>query len=207
MIVCLLVFSSPLFAVEDAAALLKELNEKYLAADDIEIAFFHETVFADFDETSSGNGNLYIKRPGRMRWNYLKPSRQEIYIDNNTVTLYSPALEQVIISDMSERASSLVPLRLLLGKATLNDEFEVEVLSKGTSRLFTLTPKQHTLDEIEKIELTAEGVLIKSILMYLKNGNMTGLYFSDFKWNKGISDQVFEFIPEPGLEIIDQRKQ
>src|SRR6185295_11132212 len=88
-------------------------------------------------------GRLYLKRPGKLRWDYSQPTKQQVYVNDNKVWVYVPEHQQAVISSLAEENDSQLPIHLLSWAAELEREFEVHP-DKETETLaaLTLIPKE-----------------------------------------------------------------
>jgi outer membrane lipoprotein carrier protein len=106
--------------------------------------FFNElhTLQADFDQQvvdsehnviQSSQGHMWIKRPGRFRWDYETPYRQQIVADGERLWSYDEDLEQVTVQKVSDVLTS-TPAMLLSGGQPLEEVFVIEELKPSKSR-------------------------------------------------------------------------
>ena len=50
------------------------------------------------NQTIDARGTLYLKKPGRLRWEYQTPTPQEVVSDGTRLWIYTPELKQVNVS-------------------------------------------------------------------------------------------------------------
>src|SRR6185436_11567483 len=86
---------------------------------------------ADFSQSYRGGvlrtqtveqGNVSVKKPGRMRWVYVKPEKKEVVSDGRKIYLYIPQDRQVMVSDVNSDGSSTSAL-FLAGKGDISRDF------------------------------------------------------------------------------------
>src|SRR5438477_10723640 len=84
---------------------------------------------ADFTEIYQGAGiqreelgTLWLKKPGKMRWEYRSPEEKLFIGDGSNAWLYLPAEKQVRKSNMRKLEDLRSPLAFLLGKTKLEKE-------------------------------------------------------------------------------------
>ena len=92
------------------------------------------TLAADFKQVSfnkagqagqSSTGKFYLSRPGKFRWNYLKPFAQEIVSNTGKVWFYDADLEQVTTKKLDDSLGS-TPALLLTGQVDIEEKFILE---------------------------------------------------------------------------------
>src|SRR5437660_770954 len=86
---------------------------------------------AEFTEIYQGSGiertesgTLWLKKPGKMRWEYRSPEEKLFVGDGRDAWLYLPAARQVRKSSMRNLDDLRSPLAFLLGKAKLEKELQ-----------------------------------------------------------------------------------
>jgi outer membrane lipoprotein carrier protein len=147
-------------------------------------------------------GVVWIKRPGRMRWEYTEPEEKLFLSDGKSFYFYVPEDRQVIIQAQDDQRS--LAARLLFGEAGILEEFEAsldEPIEEGVLRV-RLVPRQEDA-ELERAYVDVEpSGLIRSILIEDIQGNRTLFRFEQLRENTGLADRLFEFKIPPGVEVI-----
>ncbi|MEQ1530643.1 MAG: outer membrane lipoprotein chaperone LolA [Methylococcales bacterium] len=146
-------------------------------------------------------GQFYLQRPGKFRWNYVKPFQQEIVSNSGKVWFYDTDLEQVTIKKLDESVGS-TPALLLSGDVPLETNYNIEQQGvDGDMQWIKLIPKSQ--DSSFKYVLIG---LQKSILagMELNDnfGQLTRIYFSNVKLNPPLKPTLFEFTPPKNADVI-----
>ena len=99
------------------------------------------TMQADFDQQvldgnrqllQSSQGHMWIMRPGRFRWDYETPYKQQLVADGERLWSYDEELEQVTVQPASEVLTS-TPAMLLSGDQPLELLFDIEESSATTA--------------------------------------------------------------------------
>src|SRR5262249_46240919 len=133
-------------ALQEVREVVKQLQARYEKTKDLQADFTQKTVIEGFERSIASSGKVYIKKPGRLRWNYLDPSVEDIYVNRDDVKVYVPEHKQVLVGKLTQMAASKAPLELLLGAAKLEESFDIEPTpgkgrGVGGIRLLTLVPK------------------------------------------------------------------
>ena len=125
---------------------VKQLQMRYEKTTDLQADFSQKTKIEGFERPVTSSGKVYIKKPGRLRWDYLDPATEQIYVNQDDVKVYVPEHKQVLVGKLTHMAASKAPLELLQGAAKLDESFEIQP-TKGRERgaaglpLLTLIPK------------------------------------------------------------------
>src|SRR5438046_9791867 len=54
------------------------------------------------NQTIPAQGTVYLKKGGKLRWEYKEPTKQEIVSDGKKLWVYTPQLHQVNVGDAPE---------------------------------------------------------------------------------------------------------
>jgi len=86
-----------LAAVASAAPTLDEavnaLEQAQRRVTDLKAPFRQAALNKALNRTVEARGTLYLKKPGRLRWEYQTPTPQEIVSDGTRLWIYTPALK------------------------------------------------------------------------------------------------------------------
>ena len=187
---------------------IKGLQSYLNNTDDFAASFIQVTQLQSFDEKQITRGEVYIMKPGKMRWEYQKPEPQTIVINNRHVWIYTPEENQVLKARVESLGTSAIYELFISNEIKINEMFNISaVKEKETSekpKLFLeLFPKNIDVN-INKviIELTKTDYQIKSFVTYDKLDNITTIKFTNVRRNKGLKPSIFNFkIPE-GVELL-----
>ena len=198
---------------DDLEALVKRVDARYAQIKDFQADFVQETRIQGFDTPLRSSGRVYLKKPGRLRWDYMEPSVEHIYVHQDQLAMYVPAHNQVLKGSLTMMVSTKAPLRLLQGVGKLAEHFSVAPTGAGEKGegglpLLTLIPKPVSgspPSSLVKIvsEIQPRTYLIQSLALHEKNGNVSTFRFSNFKVNKGLDDTVLILNPPEGVVIVE----
>ena len=199
-------------ALQEVREVVKQLQARYEKTKDIQADFAQKTLIEGFERPIMSSGKVYIKKPGRLRWNYLDPSVEDIYVNRDDVKVYVPEHNQVLVGKLTQMAASKAPLELLLGAAKLDESFDIEPTpgkgrGVGGIRLLTLLPKSREGDagrSLQKIvlEVFPKTYFIRAISLYEVSGNVANFEFSSLQSNIGLGDSLFDLKLPDGVEVV-----
>lgn len=187
--------------------IVTNLQKNYQEMKDYEATFIQETKIKAYPRKQRSSGNVFYKKPSRMRWNYDKPEKSEIVTDGKTVWMYTPALNQVMKTDFSTSGQSGVATAFLSGMGNLKKDFNIKQGDDKVNYQLILTPKNN-VDSVKTLILTVDKKrfnIIKSELTDLYE-NITTVMLDNFKLNKGLKKKLFQFVPPEGVDIVTQPK-
>ena len=174
------------------------------------------TLQAEFTETYRGagierseSGSLWLKKPGKMRWEYRSPREKLFLSDGKDAWFYIPGDRQVRRTSVKKLDDLRSPLGFLLGKTRL--EKELDGLSVAPD-VAPQTPGDTVLrgvpramaDRINEVVLeVTPDYRIARIQFEEADGSVTEYRFSEQRENVEFADQRFRFRPPPGVEIVE----
>jgi outer membrane lipoprotein carrier protein len=168
------------------------------------------TLQADFrQEVTDGNnkllqsseGHMWIKRPGRFRWDYETPYRQQLVADGKRLWSYDEDLEQVTVQKAADVLTS-TPAMLLSGEEPLEKVFNIEEeKAEGNEQYVLLVPKSDD-SNVTRIQLVFSGKVLVRIKADDNFGNTTVFSFTGFERNPALDDSVFIFSPPAGADVV-----
>lgn len=213
-------FALPVWAVDgstdekvwqDVRDAVKQLQARYEKMKDMQADFSQKTKIEGFERPVLSSGKVYIKKPGRLRWDYLDPASEQIYVTQDDVKVYVPEHKQVLIGKLTQMAASQAPLELLQGAAKLSESFDVEPTGKergpGGVPLITLIPKAKeslSTQNLQKIvvEVFPRSYFIRMVALHEISGNVAVFEFSNLKPNSGLGNEIFDFKIPPDAEVV-----
>jgi outer membrane lipoprotein carrier protein len=174
------------------------------------------TLQAEFIELYRGSGmertesgTLWLKKPGKMRWEYRSPKEKLFVSDGKDAWFYVPDDRQARKESAKKLDDVRSPLAFLLGKSRLEKEL------KGLSLAPDVPPSQAgnvvlrgvpeaLSDRVTEIvlELTPDHRIARIVVQDV-DGASTEYQFADQKEDGAVEDSRFAFQPPAGTEIAE----
>jgi outer membrane lipoprotein carrier protein len=155
-------------------------------------------------------GTLWLKKPGKMRWEYRSPEEKLFVGNGKDAWLYLPAARQVRKSSMRNLDDLRSPLAFLLGKTKLEKELQAlsfapdvqlwkpdDVVLRGVPRGLEDRVSQVLL------EITPDHRIAR-ILIHGLDDSITEYRFSGQKENLDVPDGKFRFSAPAGSEVVEE---
>lgn len=172
-------------------------------------ADFTQTAFnKSLNQTIPASGKVYLKKGGKLRWEYAEPTPQEIVSDGKTIWIYTPQLNQVNTGPAPEALSGPAG-SFLAGLGKLREHFNVRLLNPaqpkdaGGNVVLDLTPKQ-PLPTLTRLILSFDpnGWQLRKAVVYDQFDNTVTMTFSKLAINSGLEDKLFAFVPPKGVATV-----
>ncbi len=202
--------TAPLCAV-DAASDIKNLaaavDAHYNHLRSLEAEFTEVYRGSGMDRTESGT--LWLKKPGKMRWEYRSPKEKLFVSNGKDAWFYVPDDRQARKEAAKKLEDVRSPLAFLLGKTKLEKELhglslapDITPLSSGNTVLRGV-PKA-LADSVSEIilEITPDGRIVRLVMQGV-DGASTEYRFTDQKENVAIADGRFDFRAPAGTEVVE----
>ena len=155
------------------------------------------------------SGTLWLKQPGKMRWEYAEPRKKLFISDGKTAWFYVPGEQQARRAPVSKIDDIRSPLRFLLGKTKLMKEFRelgfaanITPVNPGDYVLRGSPKEMEDRLSMVVLEVTAEG-RIDRIMLEEVDGAVTDFRFENEVENVQVADSLFKFQPPEGVEVVE----
>jgi outer membrane lipoprotein carrier protein len=167
--------------------------------------------YSAWNHTRVESGEMYLARGGKMRWEYRKPEEKLFLSDGKDLLLYVPSEKQLTRTPVRSSDDVRVPLELLVSRVNLRRAFSKiefagpEVPSEPGDRVLRAYPKRGFEQEYRDVlvELTPEFDIRRLVVTYPDETTMA-FSFDRIARNAPVAPSLFEFVPPPGTEVIQQ---
>jgi outer membrane lipoprotein carrier protein len=190
----------------DVTKLLAGIEDRYNHIQTLQVAFSETWTLNGRKRT--GSGTLYLRKPGRMRWEYAMPVGRLFISDGEFIYSYSPEENRAEKIKMKSVEDMRAPLAFLLGRLNFHDDFrEFHASPQGADVFITALPKSGKLPYTEVSFLTGSGFVIQKLEVKGQDNSVIQYTFDGEKTNTPIPDSMFRFTPPAGVEYVDSSRQ
>jgi outer membrane lipoprotein carrier protein len=187
---------------------MEGIQNRYRQIKDLQASFHQTTVIPVMDRVKEASGTLYLKVPGKMRWEYTKGPHRIVLIDGRQLWFYDPQEGQLTITDLSKIPNSDYLLAFLTGMGELKEVFQPE-LSKGVVKTATghlkiyLRPRAED-SQWKSLRITVDPKTFQVIETAFEGiqGDRNIIRYYNIKVNVGLEDEIFRLEVPPGTEIL-----
>jgi outer membrane lipoprotein carrier protein len=214
-LLCLILVLAGVLALTAGATAAPTLDEAVSALEqaqrrvtDLKAPFRQAAHNKALNQTIDARGTLYLKKPGRLRWEYQTPTPQEIVSDGTRLWIYTPELKQVNVS--AAPAALAGPAgSFLQGLGQVREHFDARFLNPAQPTdadglvVLDLVPKrpQPLLARLI-VSVDPRSWLVRQAIVHDELGNTVTVRFGDTAVNSGLSDALFVFVPPPGVAVV-----
>ena len=150
-------------------------------------------------------GVLAFSRPGKFRWNYVKPYSQLIVGDGSRVWIYDEDLKQVTVKKLDQALGS-TPAALLAGNNEAMRAFKLsdKGAKDGLEWLEALPRDKEGGFERIRMGFGSSGLEVMELVDSF--GQTTVLKFGSLERNPKLDPGLFRFSPPKGADVIGDVK-
>ena len=154
------------------------------------------------------NGRLLLKKPGKMKWDYVAPEEKHFISDGKWLYEYIPAEKAVTRSSIKETGDMRAPFAFLLGQGKLRSEFRRIEFSdespvKAGNKVLRMIPRHlQDFDEL-RVEFDPDTFQIERLSLIEPDRDRSDFIFSNMKENVPAPSAEFAFKAPPGVEVRD----
>ena len=184
--------------------IVARLQARYDETDGFRADFVQEVTSATLGQTLRSRGQVFFKKPGRMRWEFTEP-QQLLIADGSALWLYQPAERQVVKTPFQHAFNSQTPVSFLTGVGRLEEDFSVLPQGEtGDVYQLRLTPKQAAeAIGLLDIEVSKETFDILHALITDPLGNTTRVSFTNIDRETSLGDELFRLELPPGIDLVE----
>jgi outer membrane lipoprotein carrier protein len=190
---------------EAAATVVARVQKYYDSTKDLR-AKFEQLLDSPSRAPSKASGDVWLKKPGKMRWDYATPEKKVMVSDGATLWVYVPEDEQAYKQDLKGNALP-AQVSFLLGEGKLDKEFDASL-----TKVDGLAADEVALKMVPKQGTTAYRYIVfvvddksgqvRRTIIYGQDGSTNRLSFLEVQQNKGVDDGKFKFTPPAGTHIL-----
>ncbi|MGQ0794348.1 MAG: outer membrane lipoprotein chaperone LolA [Deltaproteobacteria bacterium] len=190
--------------------IITKIEANYGKISDFHAKFTQEATVKILDQVEVAEGEVWLKKPGKMRWNYYTPNKEQIVSDGATMWFYNDKDNQVIESSVGGIAQGgASTTSLLSGFQNIRRQFDTRFSTESFpgekgNYLIDLMPKKGDDDEESRVTIAVnkKNLFVETVYLFDAFGNMTKVKLSEIKTNKGAADSLFKFEAPEGVDVI-----
>jgi len=190
----------------DVPRTLKGVEDRYNRTQTLQLSFTES--YQQGARTRVEKGDLFLRKPGRMRWQYSAPAGKLFVSDGKFIYSYTPQDNRAEKMKLKETDDMRAPLAFLLGRLDFNKDFrEFRAHAENDGVFITAIPKSDKLPYSEVSFLTTPDYAIRRLEVKNQDNSVLRFAFENEKKDPALHDSLFRFAPPPGVEYVDASNQ
>src|SRR5204863_3191494 len=190
---------------------VRDVETAYGRITDLRAEFSQSSFNKSLNQSIPAKGTVYLKKGGKLRWEYADPTPQQIVSDGKTLWIYTPALSQVNTGAAPEALSGPAG-SFLAGLGKVREHFAVRFLNPAEPRdkdgnvVLDLTPKQ-PLPTMARLVLALDprSWEVRKAVVYDQFENTVTMLFRKTTVNGGPPDSLCTFVAPKGVATVPLR--
>ncbi|MFY9557820.1 MAG: outer membrane lipoprotein chaperone LolA [Blastocatellia bacterium] len=191
----------------DLNTLIEGLQRKYSRMQGLD-ADFIQTFYGSDGRVIREAGHLFLKRPGKARWEYTTPEPKLFISDGKNVFFYVQGETTATRSSIKETVDPQIPFLFLLGRGNLRRDFSrIETATGETAvgagnQVLRLFPKRAP-EEFKQllVEVSPATFEVRRMVIFERSGARMDFLLTNVRENSISPDSRFQFSPPPGVTI------
>lgn len=170
------------------------------------------TLKADFAQTVSARsgrkplesgGRLAISRPGKLRWEIVRPAPQLVVGDGEKIWIHDPELQQVTVRKAGQALGG-TPAALLAGNNEIERNFTLREAGSSDGLDWVEAVPKSGDSGFEKLRLGLAGGELRVMELFDSFGQTTLIRFSHIERNVSLAPALFHFTPPAGSDVVGE---
>jgi outer membrane lipoprotein carrier protein len=210
-VACLPLVAASAVPAQTLENVVRDLEAAYGRMTDLRAEFTQTAFNKSLDQTIPAQGTVYLKKGGKLRWEYTEPTPQEIVSDGKKLWVYTPSLNQVNVGDAPEALAGPAG-SFLAGLGRLRAEFSVRFLNPTEPKdaegdwVLDLVPKQ-PLPTLARLTLSVDAKTwaVRKAVVYDQFENTVTMRLTKVAVNSGLPEGLFTFVAPRGVATVPLR--
>ena len=210
-VVCLSLGVASAVPAQTLEDVVRDIETAYSRMTDLRAEFTQTAFNKSINQTIPAQGTVYLKKGGKLRWEYTEPTPQEIVSDGKQLWVYTPSLNQVNVGDAPEALAGPAG-SFLAGLGRLRAEFSVRFLNPAQPTdaegnwVLDLEPKQ-PLPTLARLILSVDAKTwaVRKAVVYDQFENTVTMRLTKVAINSSLPDRLFTFVVPKGVATVPLR--
>ena len=188
---------------ENVECVIEKLQKKYRSVKSMRATFKQTYTYAVYQRKQISEGNVFLKSPGRMRWDYRTPTTKVFVADGESLWVYEPDKNQAYQRLLKE-SQLPIAIRFLMGEGDLLKAFKPTFESADAKAVTVrLVPNKPTTKYKElAMVINRSDFMVQETTIIDSVNNTNQVQFSNIQLNLDLPDTGFKFVPPANVTIL-----
>jgi len=170
--------------------------------------FIQKSFLKAMDIMDQASGKVYIKYPGKMRWEYETPDRQIFITDGEKLWVYRPDDNQVQVGKAPSFFKSGKGASFLSDISLVRQKFDISLKTGQQDEndpfyYLKLIPREKTLDITEiRLMVSKQTFHVVQVITIDLYGDQNRIDLLNFAFGVDLDDSLFSFSIPPGADVL-----
>jgi len=164
---------------------------------------FQQTYRAAGRPARMENGILYLRKPGRMRWEYRYPEGKLFIADGTWVYLFDANAKVAERSKLKGSDDLRAPLAFLMGRLDFRRDFDNFTSNPEGDQLHVKAKPRSATSPYRNVEFwVSPQARLTRVTVTGQDSSVTTFVFDSETLNPPVADRLFTFQPPPGVSLV-----
>ncbi len=182
--------------------LLDKIKKKY-SNKDFSLKFTQISTLKAINVVDKAYGKAFFRYPGKMRWEYQTPEKNEIITDGDNLWIYRPDENQVVKGKSANFFITGSGGAFLSDISIISKFYGLSIEKNDDHDIYLVMIPKKKIPDIASIHIriSKDNYEINRITSFNIYGDSTELLFTDIKF-RTLDDSLFRFIVPAGADLI-----
>lgn len=188
----------------DLSKVLRGVENRYNNLKTLQLDF-EQTYVAANRARRVESGQLFLRKPGRMRWEYQKPDGKLFVSNGKDYWFYSPLARRAEKMKLKEAQDMQAPLAFLIGRLNFERDFgKFIVRPEGERARITAEPKNPNRAPYREVTFVVNrDYQVEQLSVVGQDASTMDFRFRNEVRNPRQEESLYEFVAPPGVEVVE----
>ncbi len=167
--------------------------------------FVQESTVKAMEIKDFASGKVFVRYPGKMRWEYEKPEKQIIITDGIKLWIYRPDDNQVMTGEAPVFFRDGKGASFLSDIGLVRKKFDIFLEDSREDYFYELklVPREKSLDVTDiRLSVTKKSFTVVRVITYNSYGDENRIELLNHKFDVKLDDSLFSFSIPPGADVL-----
>ena len=167
--------------------------------------FDQQSILKAMAVTDSASGRLFVRQPGKMRWEYLVPEPQTIITDGDDLWVYRPEENQVMVGKAPAFFGDGKGAGFLSNIKSVRKSFALSLIASDDPDVYRLRmmPKRSSADLMEvQLDIDRKTFDLRRITTFNVYGDETRIDLKNIDFKETPEESLFRFQVPEGTDVL-----
>ena len=192
-------------AADPGPALAQRVQRFYAQTKDFSARFHQHYTYVAMGRVEDSEGTVQVKKPGSVRWDYVKPDKRTLYVQGKTLWIWRPEDQEAQVKRNFGGDQLSSAFTFLWGKGNLVKEFSPRLVPTPqglpAGDALELLPVKPVAGVAKLLFVVGKDGRVLASVVHNPQGDINQIVFSDPKVDQGLPDSLFHFEPPKGAYV------
>ncbi len=189
----------------ELVALVAAVQKAYDNTYSFEAAFEQTYRSKVFKRTERSSGQVAYQRPGRMRFDYAKPTPKTFLVDGKALWIIQPKDHQALVDRCFKSDAMTSSLTFLFGQGELAEQFVItrsKKTPKGLVRMEMVPRKPQAAYQKLFLDVDPVSARVRASTVADPQGNLNRFVFKNAVYDGKLGKERFAYTPPKGITVM-----